>query len=136
MINKVILIGNLGADPETRTTAGGLTVANLRLATSERIKRDGEWVDHTEWFRVSVFGTTAENVARYCHKGKSLYVEGKLRTREYTDKDGNRRWSTEVVADVVKFLGGKSDERGSSGGNSAPGSGGGGWGGADDEVPF
>ena len=110
-VNKVILVGNLGADPETRNTNSGSTVANLRIATTERRKVGETWEDHTEWHRVVCFGRTAENVAKFCRKGKQLYIEGKISTREWQDKDGNRRWSTEVVADVVRFLGGGGEQR-------------------------
>lgn len=106
-VNKVILVGNLGADPEQRETGSGVAVCNLRIATSER-KKDpaGEWVDHTEWHRVCCFGRTAENCGRYLSKGRLVYVEGKIRTRKWTDNDGRDRWSTEVIGDVVRFLGG------------------------------
>ena len=106
-VNKVILIGNLGADPELKTVGSGLSVCNLRVATAERKKESGEWVDHTEWHNVSAFGKTAENIAKFCTKGKQLYIEGGLRTREYQDKSGNKRYSTEVVAQNVRFLGGR-----------------------------
>lgn len=105
-VNKVILIGNLGKDPETRTTTSGGMVATLRLATSERRKIDGEWGDHTEWHSVSCFGKTAENVARFLSKGRQIYVEGRLQTRKWTDKEGRDRWSTEVIANQISFLGG------------------------------
>lgn len=112
-VNKVILVGHLGADPETRTTGSGMTVASLRLATTERRKDDsGAWSDHTEWHRVSCFGKQAENVGRYLKKGRQLYVEGKLRTRKWTDRDGVEKYSTEIVADSVVFIGGQ--ERGGS----------------------
>ena len=144
-VNKVILVGNLGADPESRSTQSGSTVANLRIATTERAKdRDGNWTDHTEWHRVACFGRTAENVARFCRKGKQVYIEGKIRTRKWQDRDGNDRWSTEVIADQVRFLGGRGDSAGSfdSAGpaTSAPqggyGGGGGGGGDIDDDIPF
>lgn len=106
MLNKVSLIGNLGRDPEVRTTQSGLSVATLSVATNEKTKKDGNWVDHTEWHRVVVFGKTAENVQRFCRKGKSLYIEGKLRTKKWTDKDNVDRWTTEILADSVTFLGG------------------------------
>ena len=105
-VNKVILIGNLGKDPETRTTTSGGMVATLRLATSERRKIDGEWGDHTEWHSVACFGKTAENVARFLSKGRQIYVEGRLQTRKWTDKEGRDRWSTEVIANQISFLGG------------------------------
>ena len=108
MVNKVILIGNLGQDPELRNTAGGNAVCTLRLATAERRKGpDGNWTDHTEWHSVVTWGRDAENVAKYCRKGKQIYVEGRLQTRKWQDKTGADRYSTEVVADTVRFLGGK-----------------------------
>lgn len=107
MKNLVILIGNLGRDPDTRTTQGGGTVVSLSVATTERRKdRAGEWTDHTEWHRVVCFGRTGENVAKYCTKGKQIYIEGRLQTRKWQDKDGRDQYSTEVVADDVRFLGG------------------------------
>ena len=132
MVNKVILIGNLGQDPEVRTTGGGMPVATLRLATAERRKgADGNWADHTEWHTVVAFGKTAENVQRFCKKGKQLFIEGKLSTRKWQDKNGQDRWTTEVVADNVRFLGGGREGGGEFGGEpgGGSGSGGGGWGG-------
>jgi len=144
-VNKAILVGNLGADPEVRETHSGTAVANLRIATSERTKdRDGNWTDHTEWHSVTCFGRTAENVGRFLSKGRQVYIEGRLRTRKWTDKDGRDRWSTEVIADRVQFLqGGSRDDRGdtrSGGGDSYSGGGGGGsYNGApapDSDIPF
>ncbi len=106
-VNKVILVGNLGADPEGKELGSGSWVANLRLATAERKKEGGEWVDHTEWHRVTCFGKTAENVLEYCSKGKQLYIEGSIRTNKWQDKQGNDRYTTEVIAQNVKFLGGR-----------------------------
>jgi len=107
MINKVTLIGNLGQDPDMRSTASGAAVTNLRIATTERRKdRDGNWTDHTEWHSVVAFGRTAENVGKYCRKGKQIYVEGRLQTRKWQDRDGRDRYTTEVVADNIRFLGG------------------------------
>lgn len=134
-VNKVILVGNLGRDPETRTTQNGNTVANLSLATSERVKQGDEWRDHTEWHRVVVWGRTAENVARFCRKGRQVYVEGRLRTRKWTDKDGVEKYTTEIVGDRVHFLGGKDDD-GGSGGGGGTNDGGGYDGGPDDDIPF
>jgi len=142
-MNKVTLYGRLGADPETRTTQTGTVVTKLRVATSERVKdRDGNWNEHTEWHRVTAFGTTASNCARYLTKGREVLLEGKLRTSKYQDRDGNDRCSTEVLADSVRFIGGKGeggqgqngggggyrDDRG-GGGNQGGSRGGDGWGG-------
>jgi single-strand DNA-binding protein len=110
-VNKVTLIGNLGRDAEIRNTGGGTTIANLRLATTDRRKgTDGTWEDHTEWHSVVAFGKTAEIMEKWGKKGKMLYVEGRLQTREYNDKDGNKRWSTEVVANEIRLLGARGDE--------------------------
>ena len=116
MVNKVIIIGNLGADPETRESKTGNAVGNLRIATNERRKnRDGDWVDHTEWHRVTVFGKTAENCEKYLSKGRQVYVEGRIQTRKWQDKEGNDRYTTEIVADQVRFLSG-----GAESGEEAP----------------
>ena len=126
MVNKVILIGNLGADPELRTTGGGTAVVTLRLATADRKKAaDGTWTDHTEWHSVVVFGRTAEQVNQYCRKGKQLFIEGRIQTRKWQDKEGHDRYTTEIVADNVRFLGGG----GGAGGGEAGGDDGGGYGG-------
>ena len=129
MVNKVILIGNLGHDPELRSTQGGQSVCTLRLATTDKYKdRDGNWVDRTEWHSVVVWGRQAETVNQYCRKGKQIFVEGRLQTRKWQDKEGKDRYSTEVVADNVRFLGsgGGGGEEGGRTGGSAPRSGGGG----------
>ena len=99
-INKVILVGNLGADPETRAMPSGTTVANLRIATSEswRDKQSGEQQERTEWHRVVLFGRLGEIAAEYLKKGSQVYIEGSLRTRKWQDKQGNERYSTEIVA--------------------------------------
>ncbi len=107
-VNKVILVGNLGKDPEVRFADSGNAVANFSLACNERRKQGDEWVDHVEWVRVVTFGKTAENVGEYLGKGRQVYVEGRLQTREY-EKDGIKRWSTEVVAREIVFLGGRDD---------------------------
>lgn len=122
MINKAIILGNLGADPEMRESKAGMAIANLRIATTSRAKKDGEWADFTEWHSVTCFGKTAENVGRFCSKGKQVYVEGRIQTRKWEDKEGNNRYSTEVVADIIKFLGGKpqGSEKRESGGYDAP----------------
>ncbi|MEQ1503116.1 MAG: single-stranded DNA-binding protein, partial [Myxococcota bacterium] len=125
-VNKVILVGNLGGDPETRTTGGGTVVATLRLATTDRRKDEsGQWADATEWHRVVCFGKVAENVARFLKKGRQIYIEGKIRTRKWQDKDGQDRYTTEVIADTVQFLGGR-DGGGGGGGRDGGADGGGG----------
>jgi len=108
-INKVILIGNLGADPETRAMPSGTTVANLRIATSEswRDKQSGEQQERTEWHRVALFGRLGEVAAEYLRKGSQVYIEGSLRTRKWQDKQGNERYSTEIVANDMQMLGGR-----------------------------
>ena len=108
-VNKVILIGNVGKDPEVRTTGGGTAVTNLRLAVSER-RRDGggDWREYTDWVTVVCFGRTAENVGDHVSRGKLIYVEGRLQNRNFKSKEGGERWTTEVVADRVIFLGGGS----------------------------
>ena len=112
-VNKCILVGNLRRDAEIRNTGGGMAIANLRLATTDRRKaQDGTWQDHTEWHAVVAFGKTAEVMEKWGKKGKMLYIEGRIQTREYTDKDGNKRWSTEIVANEIRMLGGKNDAEG------------------------
>ena len=136
-MNRVILSGHLGRDPENRTSNGGTTIGNLRLATSERRKdRDGNWSDHTEWHTIVCFGRTAENVAKFCAKGSKVLVEGRLQTREW-EKDGQKRFSTEVVADSVEFLDSRGDRQDRGGRQESVGYGnsGGGYG-ADDDIPF
>jgi single-strand DNA-binding protein len=124
-VNKVILIGNLGADPETRAMPSGTTVANLRIATSEswRDKQTGEQQERTEWHRVALFGRLAEVAGEYLRKGSKVYIEGSLRTRKWQDKEGKDRYSTEIVGNDMQML----DARGAgAGGAAAGGSGGGG----------
>ena len=118
-INKVILIGNLGADPETRAMPSGSQVANLRIATSEswRDKTSGEQQERTEWHRVALFGRLAEIAAEYLRKGSQVYIEGSLRTRKWQDKQGNERYSTEIIGNEMQMLGG----RGGAGTGGAPG---------------
>lgn len=141
-LNRILIIGNLGADPEVRTTPGGTRVANLRVATNERWKdRDGNPQEHTEWHRVSLYGATAEIAEKYLRKGGRVFVEGSLRTDKWTDRDGNDRYTTEVRGRNIILLDG-----GAGGGFDAPRSGGGGGGGADegrydddlgdDDIPF
>lgn len=108
-LNKVMLIGNLGADPEVRYTASGSAVANVRLATAEawRDRESGEQQERTEWHRVVFFARLAEIVAEYLRKGSQVYVEGRLQTRKWTDRDGNDRYTTEIVANEMQMLGGR-----------------------------
>jgi single-strand DNA-binding protein len=116
-VNKVILIGNLGVDPEVRYTQGGSAVANVRLATSEqwRDRNTGEAQERTEWHRVVFFGKLAEIVQQYLRKGSKIYVEGRLQTRKWQDQSGQDRYTTEVVGDNMQML----DSRG-GGGSSVP----------------
>ncbi|CAN7516561.1 single-stranded DNA-binding protein [Caballeronia sp. LjRoot29] len=109
-VNKVILVGNLGADPETRYLPSGDAVANIRLATTDRFKdkTSGEMKELTEWHRVSFFGRLAEIVNEYLKKGSSVYIEGRIRTRKYTDQAGVEKYATEIVAEQMQMLGGRS----------------------------
>tara|TARA_R110002020_G_scaffold57660_3_gene158631 strand:- start:478 stop:879 length:402 start_codon:yes stop_codon:yes gene_type:complete len=102
-MNIVVIHGNLGANPEKRATASGLSVANLSVATNERVKQGDEWVDHTEWHRVTVFGNQADLCEKYLTKGSKVVINGKLRTRKFTDKNGVEKYSTEILADRVEF---------------------------------
>ena len=122
-VNKVIIIGNLGADPESRAMPSGASVANLRIATTEswRDKQSGEQQERTEWHRVALFGRLAEVASEYLRKGSQVYIEGSLRTRKWQDKQGNERYTTEIVANDMQMLGG----RGGGGGGGGGGSGGG-----------
>jgi single-strand DNA-binding protein len=138
-VNKVILLGNLGRDPETRYTTGGDAVTNLRIATSEQWKdKNGDKQERTEWHTVVLFGRQAEVAGEYLKKGRSVYIEGRLQTRKWTDKEGVEKYSTEVVADRMQLIGGgrdggggapSDDEAPSSGGGRAPSRGGGAGGG-------
>jgi single-strand DNA-binding protein len=130
-VNKAIIIGNLGADPEVRYTQSGTAVANLSIATNERwTDKSGEKQEKTEWHRVVVFGKTAENCEKYLGKGRQVYVEGRIQTNEWTDKDGNTKYTTEIVARDVTFLSG-----GNGGGGGGFSGGGGGGGGKDQSRP-
>src|SRR3569833_560086 len=122
-VNKVILIGNLGADPETRAMPSGSTVANLRIATSEswRDKTSGEQQERTEWHRAALFGRLAEIASEYLRKGSQVYIEGSLRTRKWQDKQGQERYSNEIDGNAKQLLG----SRGGAGGGGAVGGGGG-----------
>lgn len=105
-LNRVILVGNLGADADIRYTKDGTAVSTLSLATSETWMKDGEKKEKAEWHRVVVWGKTAESLSEYLTKGKQICVEGKLQTRSWDDKDGNKRWTTEIRADRIQLLGG------------------------------
>jgi len=106
-VNKVILVGNLGADPETRYQPSGDAITNIRVATTDRWKdkASGEMKEATEWHRVAFFGRLAEIAGEYLKKGSQVYIEGRIRTRKYQDKDGNERYSTEIIADRMQMLG-------------------------------
>ncbi len=148
-VNKVILIGNLGADPDMRYTPSGQGVCELRIATSESWNdKNGQRQERTEWHRVVVWGKRAEVCSKYLAKGRQVYIEGRIQTRSYDDKEGQKRYITEVIAQEVVFIGGgggrgegKRDD-GSPPPNDADfagfggGGGGGGGGGPDDDIPF
>ncbi|MFO8085637.1 MAG: single-stranded DNA-binding protein [Desulfobacterales bacterium] len=104
-LNKAILIGNLGRDPEIRYTPSGLAVANFSLATTENWTKDGQKESRTEWHRIVAFGRLAEICGEYLAKGKQIYIEGKIQTREWEDKDGNKKYTTEIVAGQMQMLG-------------------------------
>jgi len=120
MVNKVILIGNLGADPEVRYTASGTPVATFRLATTGRFKdASGEWQERTEWHRVVFFGRTAEVCGEYLTKGSQVFVEGRIQTRTWEDQEGQTRYTTEIVGREMKMLG-RRGEAGSPAGRTKP----------------
>ena len=128
-VNKVILLGNLTADPERRTTPSGAVVVKLRIATNERFKdREGKPQERSEFHKVTFWGRQAEVIDQYARKGSPLYIEGRIQTSEYNDRDGNRRWATEIVAREFQFVGGgrkrDGDERGGEGGGGGGGRGG------------
>jgi len=110
-VNKCIIIGNLGRDPEVKYSQGGLAICKLSVAVTERVKDGDSWKDHTEWMRVTLFGKTAENAGQYLQKGRQVYVEGRLKTDKYKDKEGVEKTSTEVVANLIQFLGSGGGER-------------------------
>ena len=121
-VNKVILVGNLGNDPEVKYTQGGMAITTLSVATtSVRKDKDGQQIEKTEWHRVKLFGKLGEIAGEYLKKGRQVYIEGSLRTNKYTDKDGIERYSTDIVANEMQMLGGP------GGGGGGEGGGGGGW---------
>ena len=142
MVNKVILVGNLGRDPESRSLPSGQAVVNFSLATSRRYKdRDGNRKDETEWHNIVCFGKSAEIAAQYLTKGKMIFVEGRIQTRSWDDKDGKKQYRTEIICENFQMLGSKGDGGGRSGGGtpSADGGAGGGDHGpdfGDDDIPF
>lgn len=113
-LNKATVIGNLGHDPEIRYTQGGTAVSNLRVGVTERRKDGDNWADHTEWFSIVCFGKTAENATKFLKKGRQIYVEGRLQTRNWTDKEGQTRYTTEIIANQLLFLGSARDNGGDS----------------------
>src|SRR5215510_3847457 len=152
-VNKVILVGNLGKDPETRYMPSGGAVTNLTLATSEswKDKQSGKQQERTEWHKIAMFGRLAEIAAEYLRKGSQVYIEGKLRTRKWQDKEGKDRWTTEIVADEMNMLGGKGGGASAGAGAAAGAAAGGGSSGGgraavndsggppgdfDDDIPF
>jgi single-strand DNA-binding protein len=155
-VNKVIIVGNLGKDPETRYMPSGSAVTNLRIATTEswKDKQSGDQQERTEWHAVAMFGRLAEIAAEYLRKGSQVYIEGKLRTRKWQDKEGKDRYTTEIVADEMQMLGSKGGGAGMGGNASAGGNGNAGAGGGqqrpaavndsdggppgdfDDDIPF
>ncbi|SOY77600.1 ssDNA-binding protein, controls activity of RecBCD nuclease [Cupriavidus taiwanensis] len=124
-VNKVILVGNLGADPETRYMPSGDAVTNLRIATTDRYKdkQSGEMKEATEWHRVAMFGKVAEIAAQYLRKGSSVYIEGRIRTRKWQDQSGQDKYSTEIVADQMQMLGSRQSSGGDEGGHDGGGGG-------------
>ncbi len=143
-VNKVIIVGNLGRDPEVRYSQAGMAICNFSVAVTERVKDGDAWKDATEWFRVVTFGKTAENAGQYLQKGRQVYVEGRLRTSKYKDKEGVEKTSVELIANQLTFLGqggGAGGARPEGGGaprppaGNRPPQGGGGGGGGDDAPP-
>ena len=156
-INKVIIVGNLGQDPDTKAMPSGMTVCNLRIATSEswKDKQTGEMKEQTEWHSVAMFGRLAEIAGEYLRKGSQVYIEGRLRTRKWQDKEGKDRYTTEIVANEMQMLGsggrggmggeGRGEPRAAAAGGGRGGEGGGGYEGPrsggssdqfDDDIPF
>lgn len=122
-VNKVILVGNLGRDPEVRYLPSGDPVANVTIATSSRYKnKAGEMVEETEWHRVTFFGRLAEIVSQYLKKGRSVYVEGRIKTRKYTDKDGQEKYATDIIASELQMLGNREGMGEPAGGDDDSGS--------------
>ncbi len=126
-VNKAILIGNLGRDPELRYTQSGQAVVNFSIATSENwTDKGGERQERTEWHRIVAWGKTGELCAQYLSKGRTVYVEGRIQTREWEDREGQKRTTTEINAQTVTFIGGRGESSGAAGGGGTAGGGGGG----------
>jgi single-strand DNA-binding protein len=121
-VNKAILVGNLGRDAEFTTTAGGFSIARFSLATTHRRKNtaSGQWEDRVEWHRIVLFGNQAEALRDYLRKGRQVYVEGRIETRSWDDKDGQKRYMTEIIADRIQLLG-RADDRGAGPRAARPG---------------
>ena len=121
-LNKVMLIGNLGKDPEVRYTGAGTAVASFSLATSEKFKnKNGEWEEKTEWHNITLWARLAEIAGEYLTKGKTVYIEGRLQTRKWQDRDGRDRYTTEIVGDKMQMLSGKGEGGGRPAGGRAEG---------------
>ena len=140
-VNKAILVGNLGRDPELRYTASGQPVCNFSLATTENwMSREGKREERTEWHRIVVWGKAAENCANYLAKGRQVYIEGRIQTNEWEDKEGQKRKTTEINAQTVQFLSNRGGGGGPSGGGGSQGGGFGDSGGGapppGDDIPF
>jgi single-strand DNA-binding protein len=128
-VNKVILLGRLGKDPELRFTASQLPVTTFTLATGDRRKdASGNWTEHTEWHTIVAFGKTAELCSNYLKKGREVFIDGRIQTRKWQDKEGKDRYTTEIIANAVQFVGGKSAGAGSDSGMGDSGMGGSGMG--------
>ena len=111
MINKCILVGNLGSDPDVRYTPKGTAVVNFTIATTEKYKQDDEWREKTEWHRIVAFGKLGEICGEYLSKGSKVYIEGRIQTRKWEDKDGNTRYTTEIVSKEMKMLSGRGERQ-------------------------
>ncbi|HOP07413.1 MAG TPA: single-stranded DNA-binding protein [candidate division Zixibacteria bacterium] len=138
-VNKAILIGRLGKDPELRYTQSGKAVASFSLATSERWKgQDGQMQESTTWHNIVAWGRQAELAKEYLSKGREVYIEGRIQNRSYDDKDGNKRYISEVITQTIQFLGGRGDSGGGSGGGDSipPGPPPPETAGEDDDLPF
>jgi single-strand DNA-binding protein len=115
-VNKVILVGNLGRDAELKFTPSGFPISSFSLATTDRRKdKDNNWQEKTEWHRIKLLGKQAESLQDYLKKGKQIYVEGRLETRSWDDKDGQKKYMTEIIADRIQLLGGRGDGSGGGG---------------------